>query len=705
MDLLDDDSRAVLSAALPRFAKTATAEADDKLLKLELGDKMVEMDEVDDVMAHDDDDDDDDDDILSQLSKSSRAASDVAPMEIDPELEPDSDQMLFDAEPASGDLWVPGENVEPWITQNKPAGKQAQVLIVNLFRSVQRLGAKTVKHILSLIMPEALLEKAKAAHKSLHVQLAAGLMRMSVSGVGRIVENVKAAGWQPYALKGKGKFSCAEAACPPASEHRDPDASIKNIVRIALSAAVEGRSFQEYVRDVQRFQLAGADVGNKYMDYRFARDVVAIASLVQQQIDALDWNCPLGGLGIPSDIGVLADPVSLGLSVRAKHDVLLVMCVSTVSHRTGKLVSSMHSAPAMQLGEKTGATMSAAILSGLEAHPASWGLHALRARCAAVSGDGQLCLGGPEHRHSSTAAAEKMWKRLHPNPGVAMCTVWDPFHRADNAAMRAIKAVPLASHVFEVAKSLENMFGSSEGVTLFRAVADHIGEMPRMIKAPGGTRKIVYLSGTPFSILENFQIIQAGLHARARWAQEGSSSYTVADVLAVARDLQEVSFIVFLLVFHDVLKGIFRPFAVMVQGLTEPSVLAAAQRRVVRELHAAESCIASLRRLVLVLTLCRQHAPGTDLSNLLAAYATTRAGRYFPQLFKDLSKILLNDAGPPLFKSCVLETKGALDICGDDWQCLGPHCQCLAREDLRGAGGRGVGKRGRELPRRLRFVL
>jgi hypothetical protein len=722
MDILDDDSRAVLLAALESCAQSASAgpggpypapatPIPDEVIDFpyrppDLAEAAEEFDALFDHVADTDVADDimddaescyDDclpmDDILSQCShRESSAASDVAPMDLDPES--DSDNMPLDADPSGGDSWTPGENVEPWITQNRPADKQAQVLIVNLLRSAQRLSTKAAKYVMSQIMPEALIQKVKATRKSSHIQLVAGLVRMSASGVASIVENVRAAGWQPYAPKDKGKVSGPlrggeeAAACPPVGE--DCDVAIKNIVRVALAAAVEGRSFQEYVRDLQRFRLASADVGNKHMDSRFAREVVAIASMIQQQIDALDWNSSLPGLGIPSDVGILSDPVSLGLSVRAKHDVLMVMCVSAVSHRTGQHVSSMHSAPTMQLGGHTGPAMAEAILSSLALHPAAWGVHALRARCSAVSGDGQLCAGGPEHRHSSTAAAERIWHHLHPrDSGVATCTVWDPFHRADNAAMRAIRAVPYATQMFDLAKTLENMFGMSEGLTIFRATAAHIGEKPRAIKAPGGTRKIVYLSGTPFSILENFHVIQASLHARAKSAQEGSGTYTIADVLAVGRDLQEVSFVVFLLAFHDVLVGVFKPFAVLVQGSTEPSMLFAAQRRLVSGLKEAELCIRLMRKLLLVVTLCRQHAGAEDLSNLILAHAATRAGRYFPQFFKNISQILLSDPGPPTFKRCILEVKGNRAVCGSDSQCLGPHCQCLAREDSRGVGEAG----------------
>ena len=120
----------------------------------------------------------------------------------------------------------------------------------------------------------------------------------------------------------------------------------------------------------------------------------------------------------------------------------------------------------------------------------------LRARCVDISGDGaDLCERGPEHRHSSTAAAEKIWKTLfanasgQPNGGLSppLCTVWDPFRRVDNADWRAVRAVPLAVQVFDMSRQLDNLFGQSEGILFWRGVRE---PGSRSLRAPGGTRKV-----------------------------------------------------------------------------------------------------------------------------------------------------------------------------------------------------------------------
>ena len=122
-------------------------------------------------------------------------------------------------------------------------------------------------------------------------------------------------------------------------------------------------------------------------------------------------------------------------SVSQRHDSLLVMCLCIVSQHTGGLYSPMHSAPAMPFGGHSGEEMASLMLESLATHAACWGLHSLRARNSSVSEDGGLCVGGPEHRHQSSAAAEKYWRRTHDKPAVVYlghdpvqaptCTVWN----------------------------------------------------------------------------------------------------------------------------------------------------------------------------------------------------------------------------------------------------------------------------------------
>lgn len=107
------------------------------------------------------------------------------------------------------------------------------------------------------------------------------------------------------------------------------------------------------------------------------------------------------------------------------------------------LYTPMCCGPAMPFGSHEGNAMCAVLLQALRDHPAAFGEVALRARLACISGDGALVEGGPDHRHSSCAAAEKLWHAVFPEAGDApTCTLWDPFHRTDVASWRAIRSSP-----------------------------------------------------------------------------------------------------------------------------------------------------------------------------------------------------------------------------------------------------------------------
>ena len=110
------------------------------------------------------------------------------------------------------------------------------------------------------------------------------------------------------------------------------------------NAVEEGRSWFSFVRDVARHRLADAKVGSQYATPDFAMQVTAVGAMVMAQMDAHDFADDLPGLGIPSDFAVLADPVSIGASMKSRHGDLLVMCLAIVSARAGGVYFPMHSA-------------------------------------------------------------------------------------------------------------------------------------------------------------------------------------------------------------------------------------------------------------------------------------------------------------------------------------------------------------------------
>ncbi len=602
---------------------------------------------------------------------------------------------------------------ERFLGRSCPLGKQAQLLIANVVSTLSGVSQRFLSSMATTLLSAQ--DRQSYSGKRLFWKVSSKLLGVTVYRVQSCHRRMKANAWQPMSprhwLFGEredpggispdpggispdpGGISPDPGGISPGPSH-DVDRALIAIVRLALASVVEGMSFAAYERQLQRMRLSYAMVGTKYCDRRFVTEVIALSSLVLRQLDAYDYSQPLPGLGIPSDFAILADPVSIGLSVRARHDVLLVMCLCLVSRHTGTLYSPMFAAPPMPFGSHSGHEMAVLMLQALADHPAGWGLHALRSRCSSLCGDGGLCIGGPEHRHHSSDAVGKMWRMIHSDPVVAYpdgppvsppeCCVWDPFHRADNAGWRAIRAVPLALQVFDVSKQLDALLAQSEGVILFRGVADQLDESPHAIRAPGGTRKIVYLSGTPSSIVENYRIITAALHGRVAWVQAGHRHQSLSYLFELGRTLSDPTFVTFTLLLSDILSMVVRPFAKQVQAACEPVVFQSAVNKLRKAILEGLMIVRRFRIVLRVVCLCRQHAALEDLRHLAEACLSQR-GKQFAVFAAHISGIVLpsapaggEDRAGPLFKNTRLAVPPA-DHNRSQEMCLGAHCQCSAK--------------------------
>ena len=185
--------------------------------------------------------------------------------------------------------------------------------------------------------------------------------------------------------------------------------SIENAVRMALGNLVEGNSGLQYERDIARLELSGCVVHGRCRSRHFVRDVEHLAGRIIQSLDAADVNMPLRSFGIPSDFGMLIDPVSIGSSMFARHDTVLMQCLSVVSAHTHRIYTLMFGGATLPIGGHTGDALCRLTQEVLAEHPAGLSIRALRARCSVVGGDGQVVLGGPAHRHQGGKAAEKLW--------------------------------------------------------------------------------------------------------------------------------------------------------------------------------------------------------------------------------------------------------------------------------------------------------
>ena len=120
--------------------------------------------------------------------------------------------------------------------------------------------------------------------------------------------------------------------------------------------------------------------------------------------------------------------------------------------------------------------------------------------------------------------------------------------------MRGIGQVPVAKEVFDMAAAIDTLFGVGEGRLMMRGIESLIGQPRPSVANPGGTRKAVYLSGVPGSLLKNYTTYFAGFHARLAWRQAGHSSQPLKYLVSVGRRNADVSFVITLLTLHDILK-------------------------------------------------------------------------------------------------------------------------------------------------------
>jgi hypothetical protein len=286
---------------------------------------------------------------------------------------------------------------------------------------------------------------------------------------------------------------------------------------------------------------------------------------------------------------------------------------------------------------------------------------------------------GPDARHNSSGAAELIWSEVHGNPKL-ICTVWDNFHRVDNATMRAVRAVPIAEEVFKVGKVLENEFGHGEGSSLFRGVCKFLDEPWHAVKGTGGNRKVVYHTGTPGNILQNFRAYAVGFHCKMEWKRQGHGKKGLGQRIEEARRLTDVSFVVFCLLFNDILASVVRPYALIVQACAEPGEVSLAEERMFRTIDVMLAALESARVMNRVLALCRQHCVGEEFRPFLAAMRSSPSCLW-AQTFTSFASAApeLYSCQPPRWCGVLLGTQQ--ETVRPKEQVLGPHCQCLAMEE------------------------
>ncbi len=564
--------------------------------------------------------------------------------------------------------WAPGQNCGTWIARrNASIQQQAQVLITNVYTVLTSLPRSVAQSVISNVEPVGF----QHGH-NLFRRAASALLRVPSSTIRSVCNWVCKHRGQPAMRQQSGRRARIRTQTD-AKPKKPDDVVLKVLVRTALANACEGSPQARFVRDLSRMQLADVDIGDKYHVEYFAAFVEHLAAYIVRSIDASDINRPLTGLGIASDLVPALDGVPVGASGLFTHnETLLVLCVGLVSSITSRMSAIMLDAES-EGHDVRGPSLASCVLAMCTAHPAGLSIDVLRARAACVQGDGASTRGGTGARHGSSAVCEILWRMIHPDATID-CVEWDPFHRADISARRAIAKVPLATELFDVSAALDSLFGVGTGRVLHRSIAHELGEPGRAVHQPGGTRKIVYLSGAPGNIISNFKTFVSGLHVRRQWKSEGRGNQSKAALVDIGRRLDTTAFVTFATLCDDVLRNRVRPFALIAQSESiEPWVRRTKGLRTMLDSMIGDAAtLSEMRCFVLRSVLLMPYLSSVDMKSYFAAQLCTKAALRFPTFFNHIYEILLCRT----FCGCELQR-----LTPDDPKvmCLSPRCQCHTR--------------------------
>ena len=589
--------------------------------------------------------------------------------------------------------WLPGKNCGEFGAAAHFSAPLVQVILTNLFANLQRLPSFLCKNVLSHLRPKASLPKRNFAD-----MLASWLLGISHSRARRTFNQVRGNGWLPkvddHASEDEEQMEKDAEAFTRLAPSFGGDVggqeklhlwALRIRVSEALAVARTGASDTSYVAAMKRLKKHGLGIGRKYLTRPMVEAVEFLATEALGGIVAARIGGLVPSLGIPCDLALVFDGVSIGARMFSRHEsLLLVGCLLMEDTGGGHWETVAHLLAAPSAGQMhKGSEQADLVLQGLADHNAHLTIKVLAARVAIIGADGAGCAAGGEH--PSTGAAEKIWRELHPEiPGgvapQAPVTDWDLFHRVDNATAHAIADTPCAKAIFDVSRALGALFGVGDGRVIYRSAAEAIGEKRFRVPDQGGSRKVVALASTVEHLLKTGRTFHAAFHARIGQSKQvdgckGRGSQSQKKLMDVARQMSALNFTVFLVGTGDIMRGCIVPLAMSSQEVGG-SAQAMKQEclRTMAKLTGAQASLGRLLTWTFVTALLFARLSSEDLQALWGAISRMDARflRLAPSLYRMLSAREFNGCG------LSVDLPPADDIEGFSSRTLAPHCQCAS---------------------------
>jgi hypothetical protein len=533
--------------------------------------------------------------------------------------------------------WSPGANCGPYLRQHATgAGVQAQVLVANVFLNVSRLPADILKQV------------AAAFGANVSRYHYADVVTKRFLGVGlnfasRLVKRLTKNGWVPTSTEPRARGQNDNIRLTPEAREEHQLRAMRIRVREALAATIDGDDDTSYARRLKRIELLGIDIGSKNITRMFVPLVEACGRICVQALQAEEMQLPLPGLGIRSDVALTWDGVSLGKASFSRHETLCLIG-GTYSlarqsscrfgkNEAGQLTTRLLAAPSYGT-DHSGLGTVALIREALWEHPARLTKQMLASTVSLAAGDGAVCEGGEDHRHTSTSACEIFMRQiLGPDRGNGLmphfiASDWGLFHRVDVAIKHALKGSAAAQEVMDVGLAMGALFGVGEGRVLYRSAIHELGETPLVVPDQGGTRKIVALMRTIRYLISQLRHLHAGLHARIVMRDNGTLKRSLAGLVTVGRRLTSVDFIFFATAVVDCFSQTIERIALQAQNNHAAAVhVWISAQKTLRALSDRESELRNVRRWVFVASLLVQYVDSASMRALWRALILSKNGQ------------------------------------------------------------------------------
>lgn len=230
--------------------------------------------------------------------------------------------------------WHPGRDCGEWIRGRRALDVQAQVLIGNAYLNLRRLPSNLAHAVLDNLSP------GNRVTRNFADRLSGLLLGLAVSTARTVYDRLSASRWRPVQPE-PSEPPEAELQGAIAGGHELSEGTAMSLrVREILAICHSGRPDTDYTAAMRRLGLQGIQVGSKNASRHFVEPVELLGATAAMAVAAARLHAVSPCLGIPSDLSIIWDGVSIGARNFSRYESLtLVGAVFMDWHRTAPGVS------------------------------------------------------------------------------------------------------------------------------------------------------------------------------------------------------------------------------------------------------------------------------------------------------------------------------------------------------------------------------